>query len=213
MTSYVRSERSALCDLLLEVGPDAPTLCEGWTARDLAAHLVVRDGRPDTLPGVVVPALSPWTERVRHRAARGPWAELVQRARRLPWWSPLSLAPRLDEAVNLTEVLVHHEDVRRAQPDWRPRDLPADLQDAVWSVLRERGRLFYRQSPVGVGLRRPDGRSVTVRPEPTPGQGVVLVGEPVELLLHAFGRGEHAVLTVEGAAAAVEDLEGTRLGI
>ena len=37
----------ALCDLFEEVGPDAPTLCGDWTTRDLAAHLVMRERRPD----------------------------------------------------------------------------------------------------------------------------------------------------------------------
>jgi hypothetical protein len=33
-------ERQTLCDLLADLGPDAPTLCEGWTTLDLAAHLL-----------------------------------------------------------------------------------------------------------------------------------------------------------------------------
>ena len=36
-------ERMGLCDLFVELGPDAPTLCEGWTTADLAAHLVLRE--------------------------------------------------------------------------------------------------------------------------------------------------------------------------
>jgi uncharacterized protein (TIGR03085 family) len=47
-------ERSRLCDLFLEVGPDQPTLCEGWTTADLAAHLVIRERRPDAAPGILV---------------------------------------------------------------------------------------------------------------------------------------------------------------
>ncbi|MGD0448569.1 MAG: maleylpyruvate isomerase family mycothiol-dependent enzyme [Candidatus Dormibacteria bacterium] len=39
-------ERRELCDLLIQVGPDAPTLCEGWTTSDLAAHLVLRERFP-----------------------------------------------------------------------------------------------------------------------------------------------------------------------
>ena len=39
-------ERSELCDLFLAVGPEAPTLCDGWTTLDLAAHLVVREHDP-----------------------------------------------------------------------------------------------------------------------------------------------------------------------
>ena len=31
-------ERTALADLLEELGPDAPTLCAGWSAIDLATH-------------------------------------------------------------------------------------------------------------------------------------------------------------------------------
>ena len=38
-TSLARRERDALCDLALLLGPDAPTLCEGWDARDLVTHL------------------------------------------------------------------------------------------------------------------------------------------------------------------------------
>src|SRR4051794_6035530 len=37
MTSIAHSERTQLCALAQQLGPDAPTLCEGWTVRDLAA--------------------------------------------------------------------------------------------------------------------------------------------------------------------------------
>ncbi len=36
-------EREELCDLFLELGPEAATLCEGWTSTDLAAHLVLQE--------------------------------------------------------------------------------------------------------------------------------------------------------------------------
>ena len=38
-------ERIKLCDLFDELGPSAPTLIEGWTAHDLAAHIVLRERR------------------------------------------------------------------------------------------------------------------------------------------------------------------------
>src|ERR1700753_1453307 len=63
-TNYAQAERTALCDLFLELGPQAPTLCEGWTTRDLAAHLVVRDRRPDGAIGILVPRLSGHTEKL-----------------------------------------------------------------------------------------------------------------------------------------------------
>ena len=45
--SFSDSERQLLADLFLEVGPEAPTLCAGWTTTDLAAHLWVREHRPE----------------------------------------------------------------------------------------------------------------------------------------------------------------------
>ena len=47
MTSLARRERISLCDTFTRTGPDAPTLCSPWTTADLAAHLVIRDRRPD----------------------------------------------------------------------------------------------------------------------------------------------------------------------
>lgn len=40
--SLATTERSAICDAFLAAGPDRPTLCAGWTTRDLLAHLLVR---------------------------------------------------------------------------------------------------------------------------------------------------------------------------
>ncbi len=57
MTRLARSERAALCDLALQVGADRPTLCEGWTVKDLVVHLLVREGSPAAV-GIVVPPLA-----------------------------------------------------------------------------------------------------------------------------------------------------------
>ena len=47
-------ERNELADLLDQLGPDAPTLCEGWNTADLAAHLVVRERDPRSAPGILL---------------------------------------------------------------------------------------------------------------------------------------------------------------
>lgn len=47
-----RRERRALVATFREVGPQAPTLCEGWNTTDLAAHLVVRERRLDATAGI-----------------------------------------------------------------------------------------------------------------------------------------------------------------
>ncbi|WP_346995752.1 maleylpyruvate isomerase N-terminal domain-containing protein, partial [Dietzia sp. SLG310A2-38A2] len=44
--TLAQRERSALVETMRAAGPEAPTLCAGWTTRDLAAHLVVREARP-----------------------------------------------------------------------------------------------------------------------------------------------------------------------
>ncbi|HEY0698515.1 MAG TPA: TIGR03085 family protein, partial [Micromonospora sp.] len=65
MSRYARSERLALADLMLALGPDAPTLNEGWDTRDLAAHLIVRERRPDAAAGILLRPLGAHAERVR----------------------------------------------------------------------------------------------------------------------------------------------------
>ena len=47
MSTFAKRERLLLADLLEAEGPEAPTLCEGWSTRDLAAHLIVRERRPE----------------------------------------------------------------------------------------------------------------------------------------------------------------------
>ena len=124
-------ERRALADLLAELGPDAPTCCEGWTTAHLAAHLVVRDRRPDAMPGYaleMVPGSPAWgAGRTASRtppAPRRSYADLVEQVRSgAPRWSPLTW-PGLEQ-LNVPEFAIHHEDVRRAQPGWAPRELPA----------------------------------------------------------------------------------------
>ena len=112
---------------------------------DLAAHLVIRERRPDTALGMVGTAGSHYTERVqRSERDRHSWTELVGQVRSGP---PLLLRP-LDEAINTIEYFVHHEDVRRAQPDWAPRVL-GDLDAALWSRLRRMGRILLRPSADG----------------------------------------------------------------
>ena len=205
---YVRAERAHLADLFGDLGPDQPTLCEGWTTRDLAAHLVVRERRPDSLPGVAVPVLAAWTERVRSAQAARDYAATVAALRAgPPPWSPFAL-PGASKA-NLTEFFVHHEDVRRGR-DWAPRDdLDPGYSAALWQALTRSARLLWRRSGVGVELVVPDGRRLVARS----GDGVVLTGAPGELLLHGFGRGAAARVDVGGPAAAVRGYAGVRLGI
>ncbi|WP_131787297.1 TIGR03085 family metal-binding protein [Protofrankia symbiont of Coriaria ruscifolia] len=209
---YAQRERQALCDLLLELGPDQPTLCTGWTTRDLAAHLVARDRKPQALPGLAVPRLHGITERV-ERATRDAhsYEDLVALVRAgAPVWHPARI-PAVDEAINHVEYFIHHEDVRRAQPAWKPRDLDAATRDKLWRPLRLIGNRGFRKSPVGVVAERTDGVGRLVLRSGT-GQ-VVLAGAAPELLLYAFNRREQAVVDVRGNQTAVADFLAAPAGL
>ncbi|HWC79160.1 MAG TPA: TIGR03085 family metal-binding protein [Pseudonocardiaceae bacterium] len=202
-------ERSGLCATLTEVGPDAPTLCEGWQTKDLAAHLVARDRRPDILPGMIVPAFAGHTQKVQDQYAALPWDKLVDLVRTgPPRLSPMSI-PQLNELANGAEYFVHHEDVRRAQPDWTPRPAQAQRDEALWKVVRRMGRLVYRRSPVGVALKRPDGETVVANRGP---RTVTLSGEPGDLLFFTFGRSA-VRLDFDGEEDAVSAVQNLKRGM
>ncbi len=83
--TLARDERLALCALLDETGPDAPTLCEGWTTRDLAAHLVLRENRMDAGIGILGGPLAGYTRRVQRRLSEQvPFSNLVTTIRNGP---------------------------------------------------------------------------------------------------------------------------------
>lgn len=212
MTRHAQSERLLLCDELDRLGPDRPTLCEGWATRDLAAHLVIREGRPDLEVGAIVPFLHARLEREQRRIASGDYTALVERVRRgAPAWNPMS-HPKVDELTNLVEYFVHLEDVRRAQPGWEPRDLPAALQGKLWSALKRSARLMFRRSATGIVLIG-EGQGRYAAKLPDRHGTVVLRGTPAELVLYAYGRQEVARVQLEGDADDIAALQQADLGI
>lgn len=204
-----REERAAICDAFEKAGPDRPTLCGEWTTHDLLAHLLVRERQPWASGGILVSALAPLTERAMRGYAQTPWAEMIALLRGgAPIWSPFWIG-KLDEQGNAVEFFVHHEDVRRGEPGWEPREPDIERDDELWALLRRMGRALYRNSPVGVVVRRPSGEQRVVKTGP----GVVtVVGEPGELILHAYGRDEVKV-EFEGASADIAALTGARRGL
>jgi uncharacterized protein (TIGR03085 family) len=210
--TLARAERAALCDLFDEVGPDAPTLCAGWTTRDLAAHLVIRERRADASMGIVAKPLAGWTERVQAGEAKRPWAELVHRVRDgAPWYSAFSIG-KVDEMANGAEYFIHHEDVRRAAEGWEPRVMREQDERFLWAVVSKRGSTFFKAATVGVTLRTPEGREAVAKPA-EPERTVVITGPPSELAMFAFGRKEHARVEFSGEQGAIDELLGTSLGI
>jgi uncharacterized protein (TIGR03085 family) len=212
--SYARNERLALCALLDQTGPDAPTLCRGWTTGDLAAHLVLREHRPDAAAGVLGGPLAGHTARVQRRIRdRNPFSALIETIRSGPPWLSFMAIPGMDERANTVEFFVHHEDIRRAVPGWEPRDLTPGESDALWRRLRM-ARMLLRKSPVGVELARDDK-------DPTGSDGdvfritaknatpaVTVIGSPAELTMWALGRTGAAIVRFDGTDAAVSRLAG-----
>jgi uncharacterized protein (TIGR03085 family) len=212
---YSRDERLALCTTLAEVGPDAPTLCAGWTARDLAAHLVLREHRVDAAAGIPGGPLARHTARVQQRLAeRTPFAGLIETIRTgPPKLSPYGI-PGMDERANTVEFFVHHEDVRRGQPDWKPRDLPAGLSDELWGRLKL-ARFVLRKVRIGVEYAREDdpagdgdgssgGSAPSYRMPVHRGTPVVtVIGTPAELTLFTAGRRGAAQVRMDGTETAV----------
>ncbi len=208
--STADAERAALCDLLDELGPSAPTLCEGWDTRDLATHLFVRDREPKAWAGIAIPKLSDLASRAMADQAGRPYGEIVAAVRRgAPKWSPLGL-PGAKDVANLLEFVIHHEDVRRAQPGWGPRAVPASLADSVWKAVRFGSRATLRKAPDGVVLRRA-GTSSTV-PAKKGDLTVTVVGDPVELALFTSGRQRAARVDLSGDDAAISRLVSADLG-
>lgn len=211
-TRPARSEREALCASLLQAGPDAPTLCGTWTTADLAAHLVVRERRPDLAAGILVPALSARTDRAMARLVGDhAFADLVDLVRTgPPGWHPARVSA-VDELSNLVEMFIHHEDVRRAGTVEPPRRLDADLTDALEHRLRTMARLLLRRVH-GVAVQ-----VVTPRRRTHFGPGgrpvVEIHGHPGEVLLFLTGRQPVAEVELVGDEPHVRTLYEARLGL
>jgi len=199
-----QGERAALCDLLVELGPEAPTLCEGWSTADMAAHLVVRERRPDSGPGLVLPSLAAYTDRVRtSERDTTPFTDLIARIRSGP---PMLLRP-FDGAMNTVEFFIHVEDIRRAQEGWEPRSLSPELDEALWARVGARG--MAKKVPATIEVSAP-GRTARVSGT---GPRLVVEGDPGELIMFGAGRQSAARVNVTGDADLVTQLRAASLGV
>lgn len=124
-----RAEREDLLELLERLTPDqwnVPSLCEGWTVRDVVTHLLSYD------------ELGP--RRLAARFARGMFlvdrvnaAGLAENAARTPaelvallreHLTPSGLTAGLGGAIGLTDGLIHQQDIRRPLGEFRK--IPAE---------------------------------------------------------------------------------------
>jgi uncharacterized protein (TIGR03085 family) len=189
-----RVERALLCDLFTAVGPTAPTLCEGWDAHHLAAHLVGREGNPVRQVASAVPALG--DRSVDNLVAHRDFASLVETLRTGPPRLSLFSVGRLEPLLNVVEYFIHHEDVRRAVDGWEPRVLPTWAEDQLWARTVGFAKLTWRRKPTALVLERSDtGDQAHI----SKGEDVVVLrGLPSEISLYLSGRQAVARLDVTG---------------
>ena len=199
-TALVHRERTELVELMRSTGPDQETLCAGWNVRDLAAHIVVRERRPDAALGIVLPIAARYTERVMAEFGALPFEFLLAKLGDGPGkFSPLS-HESVAVRVNTLELLVHHEDVRRALPYWTSREFsPSDIETA-WGLFRTSAALMWRRAHVPVTLMpftdsgqelQPvvaSKRHSTWKSNVANTDHIIISGHPIELILASFGR-------------------------
>jgi uncharacterized protein (TIGR03085 family) len=184
MLSVAQLERAALCDFLDDVGPDRMTLCEGWSTHHLVAHLAIREG------GIVEQvrnAVPGGGDRLVEDAVRTrDFAALVSQVRSGPSRLTLYGLPGADRVLNTLEFLIHHEDARRGEGEWEPRDLPAWVEDVVWAQVVKTAKLASLRSKHRLTLLRAEtGEEAVV----SRGSGDRLIaGRPSELALYVSGR-------------------------
>lgn len=204
--SFAQKERERLAALLLKVGPDAPTLNEGWTTHDLAVHLLIREAKPAAAPGIFIDALSGVTDKETEKQKARPYDEVVREWAAGP---PLWVKP-FDSAMNTSEHFIHHEDVRRGGGEVKPREFSQAVNQELFALARRFGKLTLRNAPVPVILTPPTFPPATLGDKAgvaERGDRVLRVsGEPGELLLWASGR-KAVEVELTGAVDAFECYE------
>lgn len=202
--SLATRQRALLCDLFLDLGPFAPTLCGGWKTQDLAAHLWIREHKPLALLGVASEKFADLTKRIQMDALHTHgFPELVSRLRK-----PSLVMRPMDKVVNGAEFFIHHMDVLRAN------DRDQEISPRDESSLRTPLKMFATKVAKAYGgrvvLDTNDGKQLELGQGPRP---VHVVGKPSEILLFVAGRTDHAKVELIGEPDAVEQFTESAGGI
>jgi uncharacterized protein (TIGR03085 family) len=204
-------EREDLCELLDELGPEAPTLLDPWTTFDLAAHLVLREHDYLAAPGLVVPGTwGRFAERRRVALKAKGFTPLVTTIRSgpPPGLFRVGWARRIP---NLNEFFVHHEDVRRAHGLGPRTNPPAEDEALFRNVTAARWLLSRRLRGVGLDLEWAGTDTVITARKGQPTARVR--GLPGELLMFLFGRRDVANVEITGTSDAIEAVQRTPFGM
>ncbi|TFV58450.1 maleylpyruvate isomerase family mycothiol-dependent enzyme [Mycobacterium sp. PS03-16] len=191
LRDLARAERTELAALLAELSPQqwhTPSLCTGWTVKDVAAHIVSYDdlGVPGLLArfarGRVVNANQVGVDEF----AKMSTGELFDYFSR--HLAPSGLTAGFGGMIGFVDGTIHHQDIRRALG--MPRMIPGDRLIRVLRLVPGNPRLGAGRRIRGLRLRATDvdwahGRG----PEVT-------------------GPGEALLMTMTGRRAALGELDG-----
>lgn len=207
--NFATSERAALCEALRSVSPDSPTLCEGWDAHALAAHVWLRENDLGSIGNMLVSRKNALEAKIEDVKATTPYTELIAKIEAGPQgFSPFRI-PGVDANANLIEYFVHTEDLRRAgEHPLSARVLSDELEAALWSALGRVRKLYFRKAPFGVIVATNAGKSFAIGRD----FEATLVGRPSELVLYATGRTAVAQIEVKAEPTAAQRLADS-LGI
>lgn len=190
MWPLVVAERQATVAFLHELSPrewEAPSLCEGWRVRDVAAHLLV-DGPLQEVGGLAMTVrLVRWRLDVHRLNA---WWVERNRDVAIPtlldhldrWTEPGRTSRWLGAPNQLRAVIIHTEDMRR--PLRRPRTpSPETRRTVLDAVLTRAGSIN-----VGSKARAAGVRLVATDLDWAGGTGPEVCGPSMDLLLAVAGR-------------------------
>lgn len=190
----VHAERAALIDDLAHLDDEQwrePSLCEGWTVHDVAAHLVgtARTTRLGFVVGLVRARFDFHRQNARgvERERGASPQETLERLRQVASRRSTPPAP-LDS--RLVEEVVHGEDIRR--PLGLSRSYP---QEAVVRSLRLQAR-----TPAAFG----GAKELTARLRLTATDADLSIGDGPEV----SGTALSLLLAISGRAVALDDLDG-----
>ena len=201
-----RQGREALCSSLEQVGPDAPTMCEGWRAIDLASHMVVRERDPWTAPVILCGRLTGTIHKMQVNERSRGFQAVVDRLRGGPPWLFRSTPAAV--RLNTVEDWIHCEDVRRAN-NLPKRQASADMNDMLWRGVTQAGKVAGLHCDVALhAVSSIDGRTTTISRGRYP---VEVVGEPGEVLLYVTGRMTVADVELRGDPLAVDEVRNSSL--
>jgi uncharacterized protein (TIGR03083 family) len=183
----IDAQRGSLADLLDDLSDDQwrqPSLCTGWTVRDVAAHLTLQQlGLRD-----LIATMAQWRgsldrtirDAACRRAAALPTAQLITEIRGMVGSQRHTIG--VTQLETLTDILVHAQDI--AIPLGRRHDMPPRAAAAAASRV-----LSMRWPPPGPSARKVAGFRLTATDTPwSVGEGPQIQGPMAALLLVCTGR-------------------------